>query len=77
MPLIRATTFANAADDAVEKVELQPASLDAKSRQIQRQGAFQAALQSMGVVQHASGSFEDYLALVQKAAEAELRFINA
>ena len=33
---------------------------DAKGRQISRQGLFQAALQSVGVVQHSSGSFEDY-----------------
>lgn len=49
---------------------------DAKGRQISRQGLFQAALQSVGVVQHSTGSFEDYLANVQKAAEAGLKWVN-
>lgn len=60
----------------VAKRELQPASLDAKSRQIQRQGAYQAALQSVGVVQHGGKTFSDYLARVREAAESELVFIN-
>lgn len=56
--------------------QIQPATLDAKSRQIQRQGAFQAALQSVGVVQHGGKSFEDYLLRVRQAADAELGYIN-
>jgi hypothetical protein len=57
-------------------VKLQPDSLDAKSRQIQRQGAFQAALQSVGVVQYGGKSFDDYLNRVREAANAELKYIN-
>jgi len=56
--------------------KLQPDSLDAKSRQIQRQGAFQAALQSVGVVQYGGKSFDDYLNRVREAANSELKYIN-
>ena len=59
-----------------ETVQLQPKDLDRKSREIQRQGAFQAALQSVGVVQHGGKSFADYLARVREAANAELVYIN-
>jgi hypothetical protein len=61
---------------AKESRNIQPATLDAKSRQIQRQGAFQAALQSVGVVQHGGKTFADYLARVREAADAELGYIN-
>lgn len=61
---------------AQKSVDLQPKDLDRKSREIQRQGAFQAALQSVGVVQHGGKSFQDYLARVREAANAELVYIN-
>lgn len=60
----------------VASKDLQPKDLDRKSREIQRQGAFQAALQSVGVVQHGGKSFADYLARVREAANAELVYIN-
>lgn len=44
---------------------------------IRRSGIYQAALQSAGVNQYASGNtLEDYLKVVRKAAEDGLAFIN-
>lgn len=90
MPLVKkATTPAPAATEAAapataplaasipaKNAELQPKDLDRKSREIQRQGAFQAALQSTGVMQHGGKTFADYLARVREAANAELLYIN-
>ena len=74
---VAATLTAQASAPAVQKsADLQPKDLDRKSREIQRQGAFQAALQSVGVVQHGGKSFQDYLARVREAANAELVYIN-
>lgn len=70
------TTAPTQGTDRPASRDIQPSTLDAKSRQIQRQGAFQAALQSVGVVQHGGKTFEDYLARVRQAADAELGYIN-
>lgn len=47
----------------------------AKDRRISRAGLYQAALQSPALMQYAP-TLEDYLALVRKAAEAGLAFVN-
>lgn len=50
----------------------------AKDRRIGRAGLYQAALQSVGVLQYSPDvrTFEDYLKAVRKAAEDGLRFVN-
>lgn len=48
-----------------------------KDVRISRQGLFQAALQSTGLLQLNSGNtFADYMALVEQAAERGLEFVN-
>jgi hypothetical protein len=48
--------------------------LDEKSIQIQRQGLYQAALQSPAIAQW-SMNIEEYLALVRKAADAGIKYV--
>jgi len=49
----------------------------AKDLRISRQGLFQAALQSTGLLQLNTGNtLEDYLKLVEQAAERGLQFVN-
>jgi hypothetical protein len=49
----------------------------AKDRRISRQGLFQAALQSVGVLQlNVENTFEGYMALVEKVAEHGLTFVS-
>lgn len=50
----------------------------AKDRRISRQGLYQAALQSMGVLQYSPSvnSLETYLQAVRKAAEDGLKFVE-
>jgi hypothetical protein len=48
---------------------------DTTSRKILLQGAYQNALQSMGVVQHGGNTFEDYLARVEQAANASVEYV--
>lgn len=49
----------------------------AKDVRISRQGLFQAALQSTGLLQLNTGNtFEDYMALVEKTVERGLQFVN-
>lgn len=48
-----------------------------KDRRISRQGLFQAALNSVGLLQlNTQNTFEAYMELVTKAAEAGLAFVN-
>lgn len=48
-----------------------------KDVRISRQGLFQAALQSTGLLQLNSGNtFEDYMKLVEQTAERGLEFVN-
>jgi len=49
--------------------------LDAKTIQIQRQGCWQAAIQSPALTTWAV-NVDEYLGLVRKAAEAGVRFVN-
>lgn len=46
-----------------------------KDRRIQRQGCYQAALQSPGLVSWAT-NIDEYLAFVRQAAEAGVAFVN-
>lgn len=46
-----------------------------KERRIQRQGCYQAALQSPGLVSWAT-NIDEYLAFVRQAAEAGVAFVN-
>ncbi len=49
----------------------------AKDKRISRAGVWQAALQSTGLLQlNTQNTFEAYMALVDKAAEHGLQFIN-
>lgn len=48
-----------------------------KDQRISRQGLFQACLQSVGLLQLNTGNtLEDYLKLVEQAAERGLQFVN-
>lgn len=48
-----------------------------KDMRISRQGLFQACLQSVGLLQlNTSNTLEDYLKLVEQAAERGLLFVN-
>ena len=48
-----------------------------KDQRISRQGLFQACLQSVGLLQLNTGNtLEDYLKLVEQAAERGLEFVN-
>src|ERR1035438_9483108 len=50
---------------------------DQKDRRISRQGLFQACLGSVGLLQLNTGNtLEDYLKLVEQAAERGLEFVN-
>ena len=61
-----------AASETMSKAEW--ASKDVR---ISRQGLFQAALQSTGLLQLNTGNtLEDYLKLVEQAAERGLQFVN-
>jgi hypothetical protein len=49
----------------------------AKDVRISRQGLFQAALQSVGILQLNTGNtLEDYMKLVEQVAERGLQFVN-
>ena len=52
-----------------------PAKLDAKTIQIQRQGCWQAAIQSPALTTWAV-NVDEYLALVRKAADMGVRYVN-
>lgn len=49
--------------------------LDAKTIQIQRQGCWQAAIQSPAITTWAV-NFDEYLALVRKAADVGVKYVN-
>ena len=49
--------------------------LDEKDRKILLQGQYQAALHSVGVVQHGGKSFADYLNRVEEAANAGVAYV--
>lgn len=55
---------------------IQPASLDDKSKQIQKQGVWQAVVQSNALVQYAP-TLDAYLDLVDRAADRGLQYINS
>jgi hypothetical protein len=52
-----------------------PKTLDAKTIQIQRQGCWQAAIQSPALTTWAV-NVDEYLAIVRKAADAGVRYVN-
>jgi hypothetical protein len=65
-------SVAKAASETMSKAEW--ASKDVR---ISRQGLFQACLQSVGLLQLNTGNtLEDYLKLVEQAAERGLQFVN-
>lgn len=62
---------ASTASDTMSKAEWA-----AKDQRISRQGLYQAALQSMGVLQLNQGNtLDEYLALVEKVVERGLAFV--
>lgn len=63
-----------AADTAVKS--LQPKTLDDKSKQIQKQGLWQAVVQSNALVQYAP-TLDAFLDLVDKAADRGLQYVNS
>jgi hypothetical protein len=63
---------ASAADTTMSK-----ADWAAKDRRISRQGLFQAALQSVGLLQlNTSNTLEDYLKLVEQVADRGVEYVN-
>jgi len=69
---VKAAVKKAAASDTMSKAEW--ASKDVR---ISRQGLFQACLQSVGLLQLNTGNtLEDYLKLVEQAAERGLQFVN-
>lgn len=50
--------------------------VEAKDRRISRQGLYQAALQSVGVLQFGGRTFEEYLAQVRRVADEGLKYVN-
>jgi len=80
MPLIKGSSAATTSDHVLTNPVIvggKPLGYaDAKDRRISRQGLFQAALQSQGVMVHAGETFETYLEKVKAAAEAGLKFVN-
>lgn len=87
-PAPTAITVAPAPEQAIpKKVVLKPvtakgdtmskAEWASKDVRISRQGLFQAALQSTGLLQLNGGNtFDAYMELVEKAAERGLQFVN-
>lgn len=55
---------------------LQPKTLDDKSKQIQKQGIWQAVVQSNALVQYAP-TLDAYLDLVDRAADRGLAYVNS
>lgn len=60
---------------AIQASDVPKAKLDSKDVRIQRQGCWQAAIQSPALTTWAVNP-EEYLALVRQAAEAGVKFVN-
>jgi len=85
-PKTDAPTPAQTAQVAVAKAAVKKAAASetmskadwaSKDQRISRQGLFQACLQSVGLLQLNTGNtLEDYLKLVEQAAERGLAFVN-
>jgi hypothetical protein len=70
--IAKASVKKAAASDTMSK-----ADWASKDQRISRQGLFQACLQSVGLLQLNTGNtLEDYLKLVEQAAERGLQFVN-
>ncbi len=75
-PAAETAVALKAESDAATRPSLQPAHLDDKSKQIQKQGIWQAVVQSNALVQYAP-TLEAFLELVDKAADHGLKYVNS
>jgi hypothetical protein len=75
--LAKVDTVKKAVAKAASSEVMTKADWGDKDRRISRQGLFQAALQSTGLLQLNTGNtLEDYLKLVEQTAERGLEFVN-
>ena len=70
-------TVGKAVAKATSDTTMSKADWASKDRRISRQGLFQACLGSVGLLQLNTGNtLEDYLRLVERAADAGLEYVN-
>lgn len=75
--LVHVETVKTAVKKSAASETMSKADWASKDQRISRQGLFQACLQSVGLLQLNTGNtFDDYIKLVEQAAERGLAFVN-